>query len=122
MLDFNEIRNTIDQLENSNTTYDTCGKLADLYTVLQYHELQGNKTNDNVVDELSDILPAYTQYVKVKTEYKLNKTTKEAVIQSINGLNKEIIEFIDILFSSSDMQEEREKLQKTISDLYNKYR
>ena len=123
MLDFNEIRDTITKLENSKTTFDTCNKLASLYTILWYHNLQVQETPKNdVVNELSDILPAYSQYVKVKTDYKLNRTTKESVIYSIELLDKEITEFIDILFSSSEMPEEREKLKQMISNLYDKHR
>ena len=125
MLDFNEIRDTISQLENSKTTYDTCSKLADLYIVLDHSEnanVQDTKSNDTVVNELSDILPAYTEYVKVKTNYKLNRGTKDSVLYSMDLLDKEITEFIDILFSSSDMSEERELLKRMLSNLYNKYR
>ena len=37
MLNIAEIENTIQELENGNTTFDSCIKLASLYIVREHH-------------------------------------------------------------------------------------
>ena len=114
MLDLNEVQKTIDELENGSTTFDTCMKLASLYTVRDH---MTGYTVDAVEHEYSDILPSYHKYCDTKRKYQLNEVTKEAVIKSISDVTKEIYEFITTLYGSTDMPEERDEILKTLRRL-----
>ena len=69
MLNLEEINNTIDQLEEGNTTFDNCIKLSALYIVrdklqsaLQSEIVEEPEVVDAIENELSDILPQYRKY------------------------------------------------------------
>ena len=113
MLNITEINNTIIELENGDTTFANCQKLASLYIV---RDKLSNHVNA-VEHELSDILPQYKNYCAVKRKYQLSELTVDAVINSIGGVCKEIQEFIETLYGSTDTQEERERIQQMIQNL-----
>ena len=113
MLNITEINNTITELENGDTTFANCQRLASLYIV---RDTFSNSTNA-VEHELSDILPQYKKYCAVKRKYQLNELTVDAVINSIDGVCKEIQEFIETLYGSTDTPKERERIQQMIQNL-----
>lgn len=122
-MDLYLIDSTIDELEHGETTFANCERLASLYIIKEHFKeypvvLKG--LYDEVEDELNDIAPQYKTYCEIKREYQLGRTTKEAVIESMRGVCKEIEDFIRILYSSSDMPEEREQLKSLINKIYNK--
>ena len=121
MLNLEEINNTIEQLENGDTTFDACIKLASLYTVKEHISNNTIKSVDNVIDELNDILPAYTYYKEVKREYQLGNASETAIIKQINSVCKEISEFISTLYSGTDMLEERNIIIFMLSELAKRY-
>ena len=118
MLELDEINNTIAELENGSTTFDSCIKLAALYTVrdkYRVNQTQDTEPETQVKKELSDILPHYEAYCDTKRNYQLGQIGKDQVIRSIQIVCKEITEFINTLYSSTDMEEEREILTATLS-------
>ena len=124
MLDLEEINNTIEELENAPTTYDTCIKLASLYIVKDNAESRLNSIVErqnvhynNVESELSDILPQYRMYCEVKRQYALNQLTKEAVLLSMQDVCREIKEFMQTLYANTEMQEERTLLKEMLNTL-----
>ena len=122
-MDLYLIDSTIDELEQGETTFANCEKLASLYIIKEHFKqyppvLRG--LYDEIEDELNDIAPQYRTYCEIKREYQLGKTTKEAVIKSIKGVCKEIEEFLQLLYSNTDMPEEREQLKLLINKIYNK--
>lgn len=122
-MDLYLIDSTIEELEQGETTFTNCERLASLYIIKEHYQkyplvLRG--LYDDVEEELNDIAPQYKMYCDIKRDYQLGKTTKEAVINSMRGVCKEIEEFIRILYSSSDMPEERELLKQLINKIYNK--
>lgn len=122
-MDLYLIDSTIDELEQGETTFANCEKLASLYIIKEHFKqyppvLRG--LYDEIEDELNDIAPQYRTYCEIKREYQLGKTTKEAVIKSIKGVCKEIEEFLQLLYSNTDMPEEREQLKLFINKIYNK--
>lgn len=122
-MDLYLIDSTIDELEQGETTFANCEKLASLYIIKEHfkqYPLVLRGLYDEVEDELNDIAPQYKSYCEIKREYQLGKTTKEAVIKSIKGVCKEIEEFLQILYSNTDMPEEREQLKLCINKIYNK--
>lgn len=125
MLDLQEIKNTIIELENSDTNFANCQKLASLYIVrdnLQKPEIrQDNSVEDGVEKELSDILPQYQMYVAVKRKYQLGELPRESVLLAMNDVCREVHEFIKTLYQGTDMQEERDKLELMIRDLQTIY-
>lgn len=113
MINLEEIYNTIAELENGDTTFASCQKLASLYIVRD--NLQ-HPTNQ-VEHELSDILPQYKEYCNIKRRYQLNEIGAQAVINSLQGVCKEITEFIQMLYGSTDMPDERAMLKEMINSL-----
>ena len=118
MLNLQEIEDTIHQLENSDTTFNTCEKLASLYIVKEH--LQNADTGmvnaeNNVVSELHDILPQYNYFCEVKRKYQMQEVPKEKVITSMRKLCIEVEEFLHTLYSHTDMEEERQLLQEMVN-------
>ena len=114
MLDLNEIRDTINELEDSdNISFNTCEKLAALYTILDHH------LNDRspVIQEYSEILPSYQLYCKIKRKFELNEINDEAVRVAIKSLCSEIKDFLMILYSNTSTDLERNELQKMLKSL-----
>ena len=128
MLNIDEINNTIIELENGVTTFDTCIKLAALYTVKE--RIDGSNTiiaadnkvienTDEVVEEYHDILPQYHKYIDIKREYQLGKVAEQAVETQIKKVCDEISEFIHALYTGTDMPVEREHIKDMLGGLQN---
>ena len=115
MLNMDEINNTIEELENGNTTYDACIKLSALYNVRD--RLMNKETVDETEEELEDILPQYRLYCEVKRKYQLNELTEDAVVLAIKDVCTEVTEFIHTLYSSTDMQQERDTIKAMLNSL-----
>lgn len=121
MLNLSEIEKTISDLENSDTTFSTCQKLAYLYIVKEHFknasEPMVTQANEQVKKELNDILPQYRTYCEIKRRYQMHDTTKEAVIIAMGRVCREIEEFIHILYSSTDTEEERQQIKNMMTSL-----
>lgn len=125
MLDLEEVENTIHELENADTTFDTCIKLSSLYIVREYL----NKPVSGVIDglssaveeELSDILPSYKKYCRVKRAYQLHETDKEHILVEMQKVCQEIQEFIQALYSHTDTSEERTYIKNVLTILSTQY-
>lgn len=123
MLDLNEVLKTIDELEAGPTTYDTCIKLASLYTIRDHmngYTVDASSAVDSVEEEYHDILPSYRRYCETKRKYQRKEITKEAVITDISHVTQEIYEFITTLYGSTDMPDERDEILKTLRRLVEK--
>lgn len=96
-----EINNTIVELENGETTFVNCQKLASLYVVKEHLE------TDDVIEKYNDILPSYKDYCTTKANYQINHLPKEMLIDAMSNVCREIREFLFILFCNTDMKEER---------------
>lgn len=70
-----------------------------------------------VKEELSDILPEYTKYREIKRKYQKKELTESAVILAMQNVCSEIRQFIQTLYSSTDMQEERNQIHKMLENL-----
>jgi len=118
-VNYRELVSTIKELEQKPFTYDICHKLASLYVVRDNMYRDTSVTSQNahtdVLKEYSDILSSYNEYCAIKRDYQLQKTTRDAVITEINIVCKEISEFIHILYSNSDMPEERDAIRNMIN-------
>ena len=110
-MDIIMIENTIQELENSETTFDNIKQLADLYIVR-------DKFKDNVVkSELSDILPAYSEYIKIKKQYQMGEISEGVVIKHLKYVCTEIEEFLDTLYKCTDMLRERKCIKEMINSI-----
>lgn len=116
MLDLELIDNTIDELEQEDTNFSICEKLAALYTVKHFYKAE-KEPIQGVEKEYHDILPQYKQYCDIKQHYQLNQASKQQVLDSLKRTCKEIQEFFHTLYSSTDMPEEREQLDELIRSL-----
>ena len=128
MLNMEEIENTIETLQNGDTTFINCEKLASLYIVRDYYSNALNRliggqngvektTEEDVRKEFTDILPHYDQYVRIKLQYQLGELSSQQVLNVLGKLCTEIREFIHTLYNSTDMPEERTLLKEMISQL-----
>lgn len=113
MIDLNEIEDTIKDIENKNTTLDNCRILADMLIIEHFYKIK----TDNVENELNDILPQYQRYREIKRKYQLQEVTENAVINAIYNVCRELSEFIQTLYSSTDTQAERDAIVSMIKQL-----
>lgn len=77
-------------------------------------------TSDGIEDELRDILPSYRIYCGSKRKYQLGQANEIEVIQNLNLLCREISEFVNSLYSGTDMNKERLYIRKEITKIYEK--
>ena len=117
MLDIELVNNTIEELENSETNFTNCNNLASLYIIREYLNKYSNQTEQTVEKELSDILPHYDIYCDKKRDYQLGNISKDIVLKSLQSVCQEISEFLHILYTSTDMPEEREMIKHTLSNI-----
>ena len=115
MLDLQEINDTIESLEESNTTFDVCNKLASLYIVREY--MHKNTYINNVETELKDILPKYREYCNIRRKYQLGEVEEIVVQNAMQYVCKEIKEFIQTLYTATYNDTERQLIKNLISEL-----
>lgn len=67
--------------------------------------------------ELSDIMPSYIEYINLKRDYQLGLISESRVIKSLKFVCIEIREFLDTLYSSTDMNKERKCIRDMIYNI-----
>lgn len=112
MIDLDVIDQTIEELENSDTTFFNCQNLAALYIVR-------DKLGVTKLDkEFKDVIPTYRKFCEIKKKFQLHEVPENAVSNAIVNVTKELKEFINTLYSSTDTQIERDVINNMIKDLY----
>ena len=109
-MNMQEIQDTIEELENGNTTYDNCIKLSALYSV------RDNLKSDTE-KELNDILPQFKMYVAVKKKYQLGELHREDLEFAIRSMCRDIEEFIETLYNNTELDSERATIHDMIERL-----
>lgn len=109
------INEMIDELEQSEPSLSNVRNLSALYNVRT--NLLGTNRFDKVSKELSDILPSYIQYIDTKRRYQLHEVSEELLYNNMKELCREIKEFVQMLYSGTDTQTERDILQRTIKEI-----
>lgn len=107
-----EVSKKIKELEEQKLSVDNCIKLSALYSIISQHT---ETTSDVIVNELNDILPEYSKYKITKIKYQSGEISKEEVQTEMKKLCKELYEFLEVLYTCSDMKEERDCLLKTLT-------
>lgn len=120
-MDIQSIEDAIETLVNSDTTYDNVQELASLYIVHENLNSPLKTMVDGANNELEDILPYYIKYRDIKRKYQFNQTTEGEVIQGMKKVCKELAEFIDALYSGTDMNKERLCIKNMLVQLNEKY-
>ena len=127
-MDINEIRSTIAELENSDTTYENCHKLASLYVIdTIYSKREENATERNLTHltanyerdtekELNDLFPYYEKYAETKRKYCLGYAPESLLQRDMLNLCEEISEFLHILYINTYTDKEREAIKSIITD------
>lgn len=110
-MDEQKISERIHILESTPVVLDNVLELASLYIV---QDKQKNATQSTVRSELDDILPAFRNYVQVKTLYQQHSTDDDAVLHALSILCQEIREFLGTLYGSSCFYKERRLLRKML--------
>lgn len=100
-MDIQIIENTIDELEHSDISMNNAIELASLY-IIRNNNLTGinKEETGGIQGEIEDILPAYTEYRQVKTQYQLNNLPDFVVVKTLKLLCQEIENVINLLYSS----------------------
>lgn len=114
-MNLDTINELIDELEHGDTSLSNIRNLSALYNVKSH--MLGTKNFDSTTKELHDILPSYLGYVDVKRKYQLHETTEDAVYINMKELCKEIKEFIQTLYSSTDTPKERELIKQMLKEI-----
>ena len=96
-------------LSDPKLTWDKCQRIACLYNAIQAIQHYGDavaltagesaekQPTKAVSDELKDIIPCLSEYLKTKQDFREGKTTEQAVIHQAERLAVEINEFITAL-------------------------
>lgn len=114
-MDISTINELIDDLENAETSLSNVRNLSALYNVKTH--LLGTEKFDKTTKELNDILPSYINYIETKRRYQLKEINETNVLIQLQRVCKEIKEFIQTLYSGTDMPKEREILQQMIKEM-----
>lgn len=118
MLDMQEVSNTIRELESGPTTLENCRKLAILYIVKEHYSKANlpdcGTCTDKVVEEYRDILPTYSDYCEAKRRFQLREIPEESVLQKLQLLCQEVEEFLSILYTNTESDQQRELIAKSI--------
>lgn len=120
MLSLDEIDGMITELENTLQSFTDLQRLADLYIIKDVQKSGLNSIVDAsnaTLQELNDILPQFKNYCMIKKRYQLNELPKQTVAYAMKDVCKELNEFIHILYSNTDMEEEREEIKNLIANL-----
>ena len=117
MLDLQDVNSSIKALENGDTTYENCEKLASLYIIRQYFN-KPLKSNGNAMEnEYKDILPQYHKYIELKRRYQLGEVNEKAVENSIKKVCTEIVEFLRTFYQCIDTPQERLIITKMLAEI-----
>lgn len=114
-MELSAINRLIDELEEQEVSLSNIRNLSALYTVRNH--FVGGKIYNNVVQELDDILPSYLKYLDVKRKFQQKEVQQESVLLCFSNLCQEICEFLHRLYSSTDLQQERDLLHTLIEQL-----
>lgn len=117
-MDIDILEENIQELENSDTTFENVQELAYLY-IIKDHLYSSNASikQDDVEKELSDILPAYQKYINSKRRYQLHDTDDESMIKFMQLVCQELKEFILSLYNGTSTRKERHYIEETLSYL-----
>lgn len=113
-MNLTDINEAIDTLSNSDSTLSNVRSLASLYIVQDHLQKSILARSESVESELNDILPSYKKYCDIKRKYQLKELTEEAVYKALENVCKEVNEFLQILYSNTDTEKEREILKSQI--------
>ena len=116
-MNLEEINNTITELENGDTTFVNCQKLASLYIVRDNY----GKGNQPLDKEVREILPAYRHYCEIKGQYQKHLIPQESVQVAMSSVCKEIQDLLFLIYSNSDMEQEREMMLRCVQDTWNSF-
>lgn len=116
MLNFQDIQETIEKLEQSPTNLPNCEKLACLYIVRDHMKQSENISHENV-SETHPVLPNYKEYCTKKQYYQKRQITKQETLPCIRGVCNDLKEFAKMLVENSDSEDERMELRKTFKEI-----
>lgn len=118
-MDLDMINNLIEELEKSEMSLSNIRNLSALYTVRNQllDKSQEKVTQDIVTDEIDDILPSYLQYVDIKRKYQFGNESKDNVLTYLKSVCSEIKDLVHVLYSGTDMPEERQLIQKMVKEM-----
>lgn len=121
-MDISIIRQAIVELENDDITLNNVIELASLYIIVDRYDRRVNEADNTVVEhELQDIFPYYSKYIDIKRKYQLKQVTERQLDNAMKDLCREICEFLNVLYNSSEMAKERKYIREMLRDCLKKY-
>lgn len=115
------INDMIQDIEQSDNSLSNARSLASLYILKSIKENDENlilkRSSSIVTKELDDILPSYNYYIDTKRRFQLKQLNEELVIEALKDVCREIKEFVQIIYSCTDMPIERDTIKEMLSDL-----
>ena len=109
MITKKDIYASIRYYEQETPTIDNCKILASLYTCLDHMDAEEGE------EELTDIIPAYRKYAEVKRKYQLHEVAEVELLRAAKIVCIETTEFLSMLYSGSDTEEERELIRDIVN-------
>lgn len=109
-MNIREISETIKELEDGETTFDNCIKLASLYTVME-------KFKSDTEYKLNELLPQYRMYTAVKHEVDIGKLSMDDLMFAVKSICSSIEDFVNALFNNTSYNEEKLIIRDMISNL-----
>lgn len=139
-MDAKRLKEILAEIEDNPSPSDDDIKVAgSICAVLSYYkisqspvaqdgQLQSNRRFDFVpnsqIDELmQDLLTDFVAYTKSKAEYQIASTdaNKTEMLRQLSDMLDMFQQILTMLWRSTDMQEERDKLKEFISEIVNKH-
>ena len=117
MIFLSTINDLIDELEFSEMSLSNIRNLASLYIVKS--QLLGSDKFRSFSNDPT--LPSYDDYIDSKRQFQLHEIPAESVAKSFTVLCSEIEEFLQTLYSGTDLPEEREHLKTTLKNIQEKF-
>ena len=115
-MNIEEINNAITALENGETTFASCQKLATLYVVRDH--LCESPQIESVDAEIQEILPTYKSYCSIKAQFQRHQLPPESVPLALSSVCTEIKDLILLIYSNSDMESERAMMTECLKSLW----
>lgn len=112
------INNAIAELETAETTVKNVQELACLYIIrdkLQNANKHANSTSDSV------FLPYYNVYIEDKRKFQRREVSADIIKEDIQNVCVEIIDFLNMLYSCTDSEYEREVVKNMFERIHEKF-
>jgi len=120
MLDMELIEDSIEELENSEMTYENCIRLASLYICRDSNKnrnMSALDTSNSVSHDSKDLFSTYNKYIDTKKRYQQYEVVDKMLIYAMTNLCQDLTDFISNLYHNTETTAERALIVEMINNL-----